>query len=163
MGLVWAWEAYGKGSQFLQKKIKHNKKLFYSLYLAVEQPLVITHVEIPTVTENPKNNFSRYWPPAERKILWGVHESESAFGRFWSPEKPIIPQFWGDHHLGVSKNRGTPKWMVYNGKQKLSKPHTHELLFRCNLEPKYWQCRRISTCSVRHATQTVLLVDPILG
>ena len=20
------------------------------------------------------------------------------------------------HHLGVSKNRGTPKWMVYNGK-----------------------------------------------
>ena len=47
--------------------------------------------------------------------------------------------------------------------QKLSKPHTHELLFRCNLEPKYWQCRRICTCSVRHATQTVLLVDPILG
>ena len=47
--------------------------------------------------------------------------------------------------------------------QKLSKPHTHELLFRCNLEPKYWQCCRICTCSVRHATQTVLLVDPILG
>ena len=47
--------------------------------------------------------------------------------------------------------------------QKLPKPHTLELTFRRNLEPKYWRCRKIYTCSVRHATQTVFLVDPILG
>ena len=26
--------------------------------------------------------------------------------------------FWEHLHLGVAKNRGTPKWMVYNGKWK---------------------------------------------
>ena len=36
--VVWAWEAYGKGVPVPAKKIKHNKKLFYSLYLAMVHP-----------------------------------------------------------------------------------------------------------------------------
>ena len=51
------------------------------------------------------------------KWLWFVytHASQSKCSILWS---------WLDHlnwvleyvHMGVSKNRGTPKWMVYNGK-----------------------------------------------
>ena len=32
---------------------------------------------------------------------------------------PIFPDRFPDPHIGVSKNRGTPKWMVYNGKTLL--------------------------------------------
>ena len=31
-----------------------------------------------------------------------------------APKKPV--RFFQTHQIGVSKNIGTPKWMVYNGK-----------------------------------------------
>ena len=37
-----------------------------------------------------------------------------------SPNRGENKNIW-NHHLGVSKNRGTPKWMVYNGKPTLLK------------------------------------------
>ena len=41
---------------------------------------------------------------------WGSGISRSMSG-WWKMEASI-----GNHQLGVSKNSGTPKWMVYNGK-----------------------------------------------
>ena len=42
-------------------------------------------------------------------LMYVVLLDESSFGRF--------QEIWKPHdHMGVSKNRGTPKWMVYNGK-----------------------------------------------
>ena len=110
MGLVWAWEAYGKGSQFLQKKIKHNKKLFYSLYLAVEQPLVITHVEIPTVTENPKNNLLVGTGRRPRERFSGAFMSLKAhLAGFGPPKNQSSPNFgvttiWVFPKIGVPQN-----------------------------------------------------------
>ena len=53
-----------------------------------------------------------------RKVLW---MSGSPFGKKMQTEKPLGS---GDPeriyiYMGVSKNRGTPKWMVYNGKTLL--------------------------------------------
>ena len=43
----------------------------------------------------------------KKPIFWLTHDSWSKY--VWRREGNI-------HHLDVSKNRGTPKWMVYNGK-----------------------------------------------
>ena len=72
----------GRGSQFLQKKsnIIKNCSILYTLPWCIqvtEQPLVITHVEIPTVTENPGDNLLEVrGPPREKdspgQIIWQV-------------------------------------------------------------------------------------------
>ena len=36
------------------------------------------------------------------------------------PSSSCLDIWWQDVHMGVSKNRGTPKWMVYNGKPYLN-------------------------------------------
>ena len=41
--------------------------------------------------------------PFEKMAIWGVHHFDTVF-----------------RHMGVSKNRGTPKWMVKNGKPLLT-------------------------------------------
>ena len=40
----------------------------------------------------------------------GLHTSDRHVLANWEPRERV------KNHVGVSKNRGTPKWMVYNGK-----------------------------------------------
>ena len=39
----------------------------------------------------------------------GLHTSDRHVLANWEPRERV------KNHVGVSKNRGTPKWMVYNG------------------------------------------------
>ena len=52
-------------------------------------------------------------------VLTALNSSTTSWGR---RVKIIITPSWCTckcHYMGVSKNRGTPKWMVYNGKPLL--------------------------------------------
>jgi len=38
------------------------------------------------------------------------------WAEIWEPGDIVVVKLVGYTYMGVSKNRGTPKWMVYNGK-----------------------------------------------
>ena len=70
------------------------------IILGIGFPQVLLRLEL---VPPPIRNCSKM-PSASDHLRWGFGFTRSGAERF------------GTIYLGVSKNRGTPKWMVYNGK-----------------------------------------------
>ena len=78
----------------------------------------------PTILGNtPYIDISYYtWNPnGDPSPLFGPKFGLEAWRVFLGPFKGIEVGSFGEprgylHYMGVSKNRGTPKWMVYDGK-----------------------------------------------
>ena len=45
-----------------------------------------------------------------------VHQPRNRKAEAQCPRWPKTTIFWGENYIVVSKNRGIPKWMIYNGK-----------------------------------------------
>ena len=77
---------------------------------SVRMPLSHVHVLLPVEPRRTASPKVKHPPRGKttRDHLRGNHSSD--------PQQPKTrSRFNGSHHLGVSKNRGTPKWMVYKG------------------------------------------------
>ena len=57
------------------------------------------------------SHFSIHGPP---KVPESSSWSSASVGRATATLQKVTPETW--EQKGVSKNRGIPKWMVYNGK-----------------------------------------------
>ena len=60
-------------------------------------------------TEKPKGKYACYTTPSIPRMEF--FNSGGLKSVVLLKKMPLV-----DHYLGVSKNRGIPKWMVYNGK-----------------------------------------------
>ena len=76
--------------------------------------------DLPYVLTPPKNGVKEKIVHHEGTLPWKYCMTSFRGAKICRPYK-IKRRFldWNQHLLGVSKNQGTPKWMVYNGKTLL--------------------------------------------
>ena len=70
----------------------------------------------PVHSGNPRNSTNHWYLLWKRNILLFLSGAFQNFPIFFISVKKSIGCFLSKPGIGVSKNSGTPKWMVYNGK-----------------------------------------------